>query len=157
MKRMLSQDVAYMAGVFDGEGWFVGSDHADPGAFIAMCDFDVIDKLHEMSGLGRMETPRATITGKKLQKKWAISKHEEVEEFIYAVLPFLGERRSARAKEVLAQIEKRRARREWREVYFVCGHEKTEENTYHTNQGKTICRECSLERVAVRYKANKEK
>lgn len=146
MNKMSSQDIAYMAGIFDGEGWFVTNKSTGPRAAIAMTDFDVVEKLHEKTGIGRLEGPRSTRSGRKPQLTWIINKHYDVEDFIYAILPFLSHRRTERAKEVLADIEERRARRIWRESYFVCGHEKIEENTYHTNQGKTVCRTCNKNR-----------
>lgn len=146
MNRMSSQDIAYMAGIFDGEGWFVTNRSTGPRACIAMTDEDVINRLFITTGIGRLESPRKTRPTSKTQYKWVINKHEDVEDFIYTILPFLSQRRSSRAKEVITDIEERRAKRLWRESYYICGHEKVESNTYHTNQGKTVCRTCNKNR-----------
>ncbi len=150
MNRMKTEDIAYMAGIFDGEGWFSTNKQGGPRASIAMTDFDVIERIQSKAGIGRINTRPAKGNNKE-QRQWVIAVHEELENFIYALLPFLGQRRTERAKEVLADIEERRAKREWRELYFICGHAKVEENTYNfpetgPNKGKTACRECVKQR-----------
>lgn len=152
MNRMLSQDVAYMAGIFDGEGWFTCNTNVF--AAIAMTDYDIVQKLHDKAGIGRLN--EHIFTGKKNQLQWTIAKYDEVEEFIHAILPFLSERRTARAQEVLDSITERRAKAEWRETHFICGHDKTEENTYHFRTAdRTACKTCVQEKGKARYAANK--
>lgn len=153
-------DIGWVAGVFEGEGWFVTPTEYSPtsfGAHISMTDFDVVRRLHDILGLGRLEGPRiwADRPTSKPQLKLAITKQAELKQFIEIVLPCLGERRSTRAQEVLAALAVREERREWLGEYYVCGHEKSDENTYHTNQNKTVCRSCSLENSTKQYQTKK--
>lgn len=146
MNDMEPTDKAYMAGIFDGEGWFVTNKSSGPYAAVAMTDFDIPERLQFQTGIGTLRTVKKKKKNTKEQLQWTIAVHKDLETFIYAILPFLSQRRTERAKEVLADIEERRAKRLWRESFYICGHEKVEENTYHTNQGKTICRTCNKNR-----------
>lgn len=157
MKNMKPTDKAYMAGIFDGEGWFVLSPKENQmSANIAMVDYDIIHRLHEKAGIGRLS--ERIFDHKQNQLYWIIAVQEELEQFIHAVIPFLSIRRTERAKEVLAELEKRKEIREWRETHFICGHFKSEENTYHfRNSDKTSCRQCGRDSSKKRYEQKKKR
>lgn len=151
MKPMDPGDLGYLAGIFDGEGWIVTNRKTAVSLNIAMTDFDVIYKLHDQTGIGSIEGPFTTKKGKKLQLKWVVRKQEELTQLLHLIMPFLCERRNVRAHEALEILNEQKIERERRGREFVCGHLKSEENTYHfpdsgPNKDKTACRECSRAR-----------
>jgi hypothetical protein len=145
MKEMSDTEIAYLAGIFDGEGWYVSNDKNTCRVCVAMCDFDIVQRLHETTGVGHLNE-RPASKSKKAQLSWVVNTMDDVEAVINAMLPFLGIRKTKEGLEVLSQIAVRRERSAWRLLHFICGHLKEEANTYHTNQGKTVCRNCSLNR-----------
>lgn len=151
MNEMKPEDIGYMAGIFEGEGWIVTNKRSGARLSVAMTDFDVIEKLHSQTGIGRLHGPFIKKTGKKPQLEWNVNRQKDLADLLNAILPFLCDRRTIRVGEALEMLERQRLERERRLVEFVCGHPKSEENTYHfpitgPNAGKTACRTCSRAR-----------
>lgn len=145
MNNMSGEEKAYIAGIFDGEGWFVSNDKNTCRVSVSMCDFDIVERLHKTTGVGHLNL-RPASGSKQAQLAWVVNTMTDVSEVIAAILPFLGIRRTEEGLHVLQQIQVRLDRSDWRSNHFICGHVKEESNIYHTNQNKTVCRECSLQR-----------
>lgn len=150
MNKMSEGEIGYLAGLFDGEGWFV-THPTTISMHVAMVDFDVIERIHQITGVGNLNEVPPRGTRKQWQLQWSVGVYEHIVELINVIMPHLSERRTARANEVLSEIQIRQERAEWRTTHFVCGHDKVEDNTYHfpetgPNQGKTACRECQRNR-----------
>lgn len=141
-------DTAWLAGLFEGEGSFEIARNGGTRITIRMTDRDIIDRVDALfpcPGIGIVR-PRHPGGGYyKTQYAWRINDPEKVREFIAAVLPWLGERRSARAAEVLAHLDTRPGTGGFQRNKTHCaeGHEYTPENTY-LRPGTTHrhCRTC---------------
>lgn len=153
MNRISEFQLGWIVGIMEGEGWFVKNPKT-PRASVAMTDYDTIEKFIEIVGVGHL-SERHFKGNKKSQLAWNLGVYEDLEDFLTMIIPHMSARRSERIKEVLDVLSEKRIQREWRLEHFVCGHPKTEDNTYNTNQGKTVCRTCSLAQVAARYAASK--
>ena len=113
-----------------------------------MADGDVIKSLQTKTGIGNIYGPydkgRHNL-GSKLLYTWMVGKRQEVEDLIFAVLPFLHERRSIAALKQLTVIDDLKAKELYRKNFFRCGHSRIETNSYGPH-----CKTC-----ADMYQANK--
>lgn len=103
---MTKSETAWVAGILEGEACFDynKSNPRYPRVRIEMADMDVITRLHEVIGAGRVSYP-------KPRKAWShtalltINGRENVEPLLRAVLPWMGARRSAKIAELLAAYD----------------------------------------------------
>jgi hypothetical protein len=93
--------LAWLAGLFEGEGYLGLSHEGRPQIQLGMTDEDVVNRACKIAGVGYVKVrPRLTKGGKQMWY-WTVGRCEEAAQIIELMLPFLGERRSKRAKEVL--------------------------------------------------------
>ena len=113
---------AWVAGLLEGEGCFgvyKGTRHTNGKPYenlvlqVRMSDKDVLEKLHRLVQAGTLrESPlHEDMLGNKPMWVWRTGASEAVERILSICLPWFGQRRTAKAKEVLAVIEKRKSRR----------------------------------------------
>ena len=74
---------------------------------VCMTDRDVLERLQEVTGIGRLEKIRPRKDPKhKPISQWVVCRNQEAIELMVAVYPHMGTRRQAKLREVLAQVEK---------------------------------------------------
>lgn len=106
---MESNQVAWAAGVIEGEGCFtiVKNSKAKNGMsakfVLQMNDKDIVDRLFGLFGLGKVYH-RPSRGSSKESWAWTIYKVSELEKLIKLVLPWLGQRRASKANEILEWI-----------------------------------------------------
>jgi hypothetical protein len=110
-------EYAWAAGILEGEGCFSihkRKDRPSPTSAIhcEMTDEDVIIRLHSVFGVGTVVTRENTSGRKdksirKVSYIWSVQNKKGIAEVLLRVMPYLGERRLAKAKEMFAQIEER--------------------------------------------------
>ena len=123
-----AQEIAWAAGVFEGEGWLGIRGKTSAEVVVGMTDRDVVDRFCAVIGRGAVSVePRQD--GHKTLYRWSISNAAHVAEFIALVRPWLGERRGAKADEVLAVIAECRGPKGQR-THCPQGHPYDEANTY---------------------------
>lgn len=105
-------DIAWAAGILEGEGSFIintQKGRKTPSVRIKceMTDHDIILRLRDVFAVGNIHTPKIRPGCKQ---SWALQiyKQSDIETVIHKVMPYLGIRRSAKAKELLAHIESRK-------------------------------------------------
>ena len=145
-------EVAWAAGLFEGEGCLTSSKGRRIVATMVTTDRDVLDRFFAVVGLGVIEKnprlPRQSSLAKKPQWVWKATSHQSVQALVAAFWDFLGERRKARAADVLrAAAQTPRASRyrtpEYNGGKFPCGHPVTAENTYtNPTSGRRWCHPC---------------
>ncbi len=155
------KDLAWAAGLFEGEGSIlVPSQRASNKTIrLSICstDADVIQRFHEIIGLGRQYdyVPKNSL-GKKRQYWWVISGHEKVQAVLAVFWGWLGERRKSKAVEALQKGASQRLPNEYIKLLpWKCGHEKTSENTYRYPEGREGCRPCRNAYSARYYQSHK--
>lgn len=109
MHHRTVEQVAWAAGLFEGEGCisFYQRDYGSkvqPQMRLGMTDRDVVERFAAIMGCGAIGMVKPGTGGSKAVFEWRIYEAEKVRELIALLLPFLGERRRARANEVIAKI-----------------------------------------------------
>lgn len=137
---------AWVAGLLEGDGCFTVNQGSGVVSAV-MTDKDTIDRLHSWTGVGTVRGPYHNANGLNVKPlyHWSTGRKEDVIFVIDKVLPYLLERRAARAAEVRSIAVNQPTRSsDW--THCKHGHEFTEENTYRY-QGNRSCRTCRSRRM----------
>jgi hypothetical protein len=116
MNKMTKEQIAWVAGVFEGEGTFTYRTYSGTGRRqitlrVVMTDLDVIKRLHTTTGIGNLYGPYVSKqlkqdgTNRKSSYHWAITTQSDVVALGNALYPWLGERRKAKFLEIKAFYE----------------------------------------------------
>lgn len=97
------RDAIAMANLFEGEGC-IGikrtGNHLYARLTVSMSDEDVVRAFHQRAGCGTVRGP-VQRPNRKPMWTWAVGHKAEVRRLLTLWLPYLGERRSAKAREAL--------------------------------------------------------
>lgn len=103
---MSEAEIAWAAGLFEGEGCITISTgrggYQQPRLKLNMIDGEIVDRFHAVVGRGRTCPERPRRPNHQPQTCWYTGKRADVRYVLELLLPWLGERRSKRASEVLA-------------------------------------------------------
>jgi hypothetical protein len=97
------EEIAWAAGVFEGEGSFTMSGHRRNShtATVSMCDEDVVRRFYKAVGIGYVNGPyQNSGINRKPYYRWQTARFEHVQALVAMLWPWLGQRRRARAKEI---------------------------------------------------------
>jgi hypothetical protein len=102
MKNWSRENIAWLAGILEGEGYF--SFHGDRGSVVGlqMTDADVVKKAYQLAGVGTFRGPYRY--GKAINKpiyRWRVAKSVEIYALCVAVYPFMGERRRTKIEKLI--------------------------------------------------------
>lgn len=144
-------EIAWAAGVFEGEGSIIhsvqktgnrGNRSTRRALTVKMCDLDVLQRMKRVTGAGNITGPtiRNAERGWRPQWAWQVTRWDDVQRVLTAFLPYLCERRTAKAVELLADPPRPIAEK----MAQACcrGHERTPENLYLAPSGARVCRPC---------------
>lgn len=98
---MSDVDRAWLVGLFEGEGCIGLLHKSYPTLIVSMSDEDVIRRAHAVAGVGRVSPRRALTKSGKRMWSWWVGRCDDAAALIETMLPLLGRRRSARARQVL--------------------------------------------------------
>ncbi len=92
---------AWIAGLFEGEGSIIKRTKS-PGynLVLSMSDKDVVERLHSFVG-GHLYVVPPRQSHHKVQYRWELFNRLEVGLVLTKILPYLGERRTAKAVEAI--------------------------------------------------------
>lgn len=99
---MDSIDCAWVAGILDGEGCFTFVNQqttVTPLISVAMSDFDTIERLLEVTGVGHI-TEYKVPSGRKPMSRWCVSNRRDVARILLAIYPLMSRRRQGRIAEL---------------------------------------------------------
>src|SRR6516225_7531643 len=104
MTDWTESEVAWLAGLLEGEGCFlwrrIGSHHY-PQIQVCMTDHDIVERVAKMLGNSVTIAKRPKVANHK--QMWCTALHgQKAADWMAVVLPWLGERRAAKVKEILA-------------------------------------------------------
>lgn len=144
------RDIAWLAGLLEGEGWFT-IQGGSPTIGLNMTDEDIVARAARLVGATNMGIKPNSPNGNniKTQYKWTIGGTKAVQ-WGLTIYSFMGQRRRARIRELMAVWRHSRAYRR----LVVCGHEGRK------HFGKGMCRQCygrhyhGLNRESVNAKNN---
>lgn len=140
-------EIAWAAGLFEGEGCFrftgprVGKSRVAM-LTIQMTDRDTMKRFRDAVDAGRLRGPQDRGPGRKPIYAVDIAAREDVQRIIGAFLPWLGERRAAKARELLAHTQTLDEEAATRSEFCKRGHPRTPENVYTMPNGYGVCRTC---------------
>jgi hypothetical protein len=102
-------DVAWAAGLFEGEGFLSVYQRKygakiQPQIGLGMTDRDVVDRFMRIVGCGAIYIAKPGTGGHKQCHCWRLYEAEKVREVVALFLPYFGERRRAKAEELLQRI-----------------------------------------------------
>lgn len=129
MNDLTEAEVAWLAGIYEGEGsCAISKTGRAINVTVTMTDFDIIERLHALTGLGSVSGPFARGDNKPY-KTWQVSSIDAVT-FLETIKPWLGMRREARAVEAIDNWRNNRTQSVPSDTHCIHGHEFTPENTY---------------------------
>lgn len=100
METWTRENLAWLAGILEGEGTFRLHQERQPCVTVAMTDEDVIRRAHEVAGVGNVRGPY-TPKGKKPFWVWTVAKSCDAYALSVAVYPWLCSRRRAKIREII--------------------------------------------------------
>lgn len=147
MQADRSTEIAWAAGLFEGEGSFGAYKCRttwNVTAQIMMTDLDVLERFASVVGIGKaVLVPRsATTSGRKQIYRWRVNGKADTRYVIALLLPWLCSRRRAKALEVDAIAATIRDQSTPRSTHCNHGHEYTAPNTIWQSNGTRRCRTC---------------
>lgn len=104
--RWRQEDIAWVAGVFEGEGTIYFNKRGySVHTSIRMDDRDVVERIHAIMGFGKFSQRSELRTSGKtvIQYNYQVSTAKDVIVFLEAILPYLGLRRRERALQAIAR------------------------------------------------------
>lgn len=153
---MRSVDAAWAAGLFEGEGTIsIYAANSSGGTRIevrvSMTDEDVVDRLAALMNVGTTYSRSGAKEGHKHLYTWRVGAARDVEIALKVFLPYLGERRTKRAREALLVAKKVAVKK----THCLRGHPLSGSNLYIVkDKGWRRCKEC--QRTMHREYARKE-
>jgi hypothetical protein len=98
---------AWVAGIIEGEGSIGLSRSGAPNIQVTMTDQDVIDRLHKVTGVGRVCVLGVRSAHHRQAYKWQVWAQADARALLLSLLPWFGVRRTARTAEVLGDTNTR--------------------------------------------------
>jgi hypothetical protein len=132
------RDIAWIAGLFEGEGWFGHRRNGDLVAQITMTDGDVIDRVHQVLGFGTRK--ERLLPSGKTAHIWSVTNQRQAAGLMMTLLALMGERRRGK---ILECLEAWKAKRPWK-LGPLCshGHPLSGDNLRIVVEGKYEKRRC---------------
>lgn len=100
---MTDVEIAWVAGIIEGEGCLLLERGIYPRVAVTMTDEDVILKLFKVTGTGTCVSKQPLKSG-KIAYHWQVRRYEDVARFLMQIIPHLGNRRKVKAFELLDAI-----------------------------------------------------
>src|SRR3954453_18258073 len=96
-------EVAWVAGLFEGEGCIVHRRQAAAELILGTTDEDVAERLHRIMGCGTLNVEVRQAPHRTLYR-WSLCEGSAITEVLTALLPYFGERRRQRALDTLERL-----------------------------------------------------
>jgi hypothetical protein len=154
----------WAVGLFEGEGHiglhaYRTGVNATRGSMaralvLASTDEDVVRRFHGIVGVGHVRLMKRQHESWKPCWRWQCGKWSEIEWLLGQFLPHLGERRRAKARELLACPPE--FANGWKKTHCKRGHPLTGDNVYEYDYGSKHFRICKACRTARRTEIKEE-
>jgi hypothetical protein len=107
-----AEEIAWVAGLFEGEGCFRATGPANRYAYaiIVIREKEVLERVQKIVGCGRIHRRTDSRPNHSITWAWQIAKREESVRFMNAIWPWLSNRRKDQAKEAWAKVGEIRGR-----------------------------------------------
>jgi hypothetical protein len=153
---MTSQQVSWLAGLFEGEGCVLLFPKGREALNLQMTDEDVVRRAHAVSRVGHVYGPvQPKGPNRKPVWRWHVRKSSDVAGLAMTMYPLLGARRRAAVRKMLAAWTVRPI---YPKTHCLKGHPYTPENTRRVRDGKVrLCNECTRTYHREWARANRQK
>lgn len=103
-------ELLWASGLFEGEGCitYSGKGRATPRLILTTTDLDVLERFKDAIGFGRISKGRLPQGACKAQYTWDLTSFEKVQAVLAFLWYGLGERRKARARDILLEFRAKR-------------------------------------------------
>jgi hypothetical protein len=98
---MSQADIGWLAGIVEGEGSFKTNGRTGIALEVAMTDQDVVQRLQDVTGVGRVNGPYWAKKSTKPYWTWTVGKKAALARLVLAIYPLLGSRRQGRVADLL--------------------------------------------------------
>lgn len=151
MKELTPAEVAWLAGIYEGEGTCSITRGRAIRVEIVMTDQDIVDRIQDLTGLGSVRS--LSLRGEKHKQawRWSIGSADAVA-FLEAIMLWLGERRKGRAIAAITNWKTNRKQSTSSDTECVRGHVYDGVHNRRTKYG--TCHLCNLE-ASRRYREKK--
>ena len=144
---MTELEMAWLSGIFEGEGCIAWQKKNSVYLSISMTDKDVIEKVAKITNMGNVY--HRSFEHKKDAWVWGVARKSDVVYLLEQMFPFLGERRSLRAAESIVRLDAVRD-----EGFCKQGHPLNSEHLYISPKGTRMCRTCNYANQKARRREN---
>ncbi|MCR4339224.1 MAG: hypothetical protein NUW01_04970 [Gemmatimonadaceae bacterium] len=138
-------EIAWAAGLFEGEGcfsvWTGAHGRSYVRAQLGMKDGDVVERFAALAGAGKVRKRRTAHERWSPIFEWSTADSEAVRSLIVLLLPWLGERRAAKAREALEVLSHVQTAAKNR-THCAKGHPYDDDNTRIEGDGTYRWRRC---------------
>jgi hypothetical protein len=141
MNELTDVQVAYLAGIYEGEGTCKITRGRAIRVDIVMTDQDVIHNIVNITGLGHVRTLPQRSENHKTAYLWGVGSGDAVA-FLEAIYPWLGQRRGQRALDAINNWRTNKSQSSNVDTHCVNGHSYEAPNR-RTKYG--TCHLCNLE------------
>jgi len=134
--------IAWLAGILEGEGCFLlKGNNTSPCIQLKMKDEDIIKRVASLWNV-------TVIENKKQELHWSQTYQvnlygNRAVAWMFTIYSFMGKRRQAKIKEVVAGWKNQKRNSHYRSATFSCGHSKNPGNIASSGKHYIRCRECS--------------
>lgn len=150
MNKLTEAEVAWLAGIYEGEGYCGISSKRAIHVSIVMTDFDVMERILALTGIGSLRPGKhANNPEHKSFLRWGVGSKNAVD-FLELILPWLGERRSARASAAVENWTNNRIQAGPNDSECIHGHSYDPPNKRMPDGS---CQACRIE-TGIRWKEN---
>lgn len=122
LAQMTPQQLGWVTAIIEGEGCIsthtatkIGNRYVHSLVKVGMVDEDIVRRLAEWTGLGRVSGPHLppvrAKAGYQAQWLWNVNKREHVEALVSAMWPLLGERRRGQVTHMRQRMAERTLKR----------------------------------------------
>ncbi len=135
------EQIAWAAGLFEGEGCIAFCDERGVRLSLAMIDRDAVEGFAAIVAVGTITQKYRNHPERKPMFMWRAGSREDVLDVLELLTPWLYGRRSARAQAAVERLQDNRGRWET-QTHCIRNHELSGANLYVTSRGHRQCREC---------------
>lgn len=146
------EEIAWAAGLFEGEGCIHELKKTSASLSVAMTDLDVLERFREVVGAGHIGDARQRQANWKPIYQLQIYGREDVARILALFLPWFQSRRRAKAMAVLKRLECNPGRHADK-THCSRGHLLSDNNVYRWKRDprRRICRTCHRENAQRQY------
>lgn len=139
---MDKEQIAWLAGIYEGEGTCSITNGRAIRVEIVMTDQDIVERVQSITGFGTVRTVAQRAENHKQAYRWSIGSAEAVA-FLEAIMPWLGNRRAARAQGAIDNWKTNRKQSTASDTECVKGHAYDNVHNRRTKYG--TCHLCNLD------------